>query len=192
MSSEHWFDRLARPHDRRSLLKAALGAGAAITLPQLRTGVSAAAVAGQLPCYKPCLQAAADAWSQERDACRTYDQVGQATNLFTHFLTLGPVGTTAWTWNAVFVGAGFIGCVTTAELHWRRNNMRCQGSECGDPVKYPGGVAPGQPKGQCDPTFEVLCGDKCCDISNGKAECCHCAGGTDICYAVGACDAACR
>ena len=192
MSTEHWFDRLAHPHDRRSLLKAAFAAGAAITLPQLRTGISAAAIRDQLPCFKPCLEASYNAWRQERDGCRTKFNVQGGANLFSWYLTQGGAGAVAWEWAYAFNNLGLAGCLSMAELHWRRNTVNCQGSQCGDPVKYPGGAAPGKPQGQCPYVEQVWCGDSCCDISNGKAECCHCSSGTDKCAAVGTCETACR
>jgi hypothetical protein len=77
-------------------------------------------------------------------------------------------------------------CLSKAELTWHRAVEACRGSECGDPSKYPGGQAPKPPPPKCDPSQEVVCGDRCCDLS---AECCACSSEPSgyCCCAAGKC-----
>ena len=51
---EHWFDRLAQPHTRRTALKTAALGGAALLLPFGRLARAGAFTAE--PCYSACLE----------------------------------------------------------------------------------------------------------------------------------------
>ena len=170
---DHWFDRLAQPHTRRTTLKALALGGAALALPDLRVP-QASATTGE-PCYNPCVNAAGKAWQSELDAvCKPLFRGG----------ILGAVsGSVIQTWLSVLSGWH---CDSSAELTWHRAIEACRGSECGDPATYPGGQAPKPPAPKCLAGQEVVCGDRCCDVI---AECCACSSEPSgfCCCAAGKC-----
>ena len=164
---EHWFDSLSRPHTRRTTLKAAAVAGAALFVPALRA--SRAWAIESEPCYKACVTAAGAQMREDEFSCGVLLSAAAESGLS---LAGSPIGVLAF----VGSGIGFLRCHSGAQLAWRRHVLACRGSECSDPKKYPGGKAPAK---VCDPTQEIKCGDDCC---NSLKVCCQCKnGGTYIC-----------
>jgi hypothetical protein len=172
---EHWFDRLAHPHTRRTTLRTAALAIGALALPNRL--LPAASATAQEPCYKPCVDAAKQGFSGTKNGvCKAL----AGPTLFAGLTGLGtPVGVIvelagAWQWTS---------CLGSAELSWRRAIDACRGSECGNPSKYPGGSEPAPPPPTCDPTQQIRCGDHCCNIVD---KCCQCqADGAYICCSAG-------
>src|SRR5450755_3749815 len=64
---EHWFDRLAQPHTRRTALKAGALAGAMLVLPNSRLPQASATTAE--PCFQVCAAAAATAYNAQNANC---------------------------------------------------------------------------------------------------------------------------
>jgi hypothetical protein len=64
---EHWFDALSQTRSRRTVLKCAALAGAALVVPAVR--VPRAAATEREPCFVPCQQAAAARWDKAIDQC---------------------------------------------------------------------------------------------------------------------------
>lgn len=170
---EHWFDRLSRPHTRATVLKAALAAGAAAALPALRTPRAWATPTE--PCFGPCNDDAAAEWHNTVNdvgpsGCKHNILKGVAVTVVG---PLGVGGILLTLWGV----SDFESCMASAELKWHREVLKCRGSECGDPKKYPGGKAP-KPRPKCSPAQEIECGDICC---NNIAECCSCKSGYACC-----------
>jgi hypothetical protein len=182
VSSEHWFDRLSRPHSRRTALKAALAAGAALTLPASR--LADAWATPTEPCFKPCQDAATAKWSTDESHCTKTMGANFAIVGASASQSIGLSIATVY----VIQAAGFY-CLADAEITWHRSLLACRGSECGNPAKYPGGQKPRPPAPKCDPTLEIVCGDTCC---HHTAECCSCKSAGAKCCAAGACDSCCR
>ena len=166
---EHWFDRLSRPHSRRTALKAAAAAGLALALPNVRLS-RAWATPGE-PCWIPCQNAAIAKWNNKKNDCFANAQGGM-------WVAFAVANFPSLLINAI---QGHLYCGSSGEVTWHRDVLACRGSECGDPAKYPGGRKPPPPPPKCDPTRETVCGDICCHI---VAECCPCKGGF-ICCASG-------
>jgi hypothetical protein len=177
---EHWFDRLSRPHSRRTMLKAGALAGATLILPAGRIP-SAWATAGD-PCFKPCTDAAGKDFSSTKNGiCKA----AAGPVLYSFVVGFGSPLSVVLTYRGL---NDFLGCLGNAELDFHRAVAGCRGSECGDPVKYPGGQAPRKPPPKCTPGSEILCGDMCCDII---AQCCPCnsvEGGYICCASNANCD----
>jgi hypothetical protein len=164
MSTEHWFDRLSRPHTRRTHLKTALAAGAALTLPFGRLP-SARADNGQL-CFNYCLTDAADKFAQADDACNRNRDRGYYSGLLTFGWGIGTV-TSIWATAGSQAGSfiAYRQCRNNAELANLKAAQQCEKPSCGDPAKYPGGGRPvgsGPPPVDCPPEYGVLCGGYCC------------------------------
>jgi hypothetical protein len=174
---EHWFDRLAAPQTRRTTLKAAAVAAAGLVLPLSR--VPRARATQSEACAKECVAAAQKSWDTAADAC----YAGGSRDGYKTFalLVYGQVP-------AAFID-GYLGaqrkvsCLAEAELKGRREGDRCNGPECGDPSKYPGGNPIGRPPG-CDDGY-ILCGERCCNTAN--AYCQGCNGVPTCCVAGGNC-----
>jgi hypothetical protein len=170
---EHWFDRLAQPHTRRTALKAGAVAGAMLVLPNSR--LPQAIASSNERCFPPCVAAAAKAFNAANASCFNNQRLGAVGAL----LTVSP-GTSFLTslvgWN----------CYSGAELSWHRAVDACKGSQCGDPGKYPGGQLPKPPPPKCTPGSDVVCGDRCCSVA---AECCACSADPSgyCCCAAGKC-----
>ena len=175
--SEHWFDALSRPRDRRAALKAALVAGSALLVPAVR--VPRAWATEREPCFVPCQNAARNRWN---------DMIATCAGVL-HGAQLGMLG------NAMFGNAGgavllgylaraeYAGCLGSGELTYHRASLACRGSECGDPDKYPGGATkPKPPPPKCDQLEEKACGDICCNVIT---DCCSSKKGGYVCYAAG-------
>ena len=174
---EHWFDRLSRLQTRRTMLKGAVAAGAAVAVPALR--LPNAWATPDEPCFKPCNIAAVTKWNSTLTSggpggCKE----GPLHGLLGSVLT-GPVS------GAVLVVIGLAreaSCHSSAELTYHRDALACRGSDCGDPGTYPFGTVPG-PKAHCDPAQEIACGNTCC---NNLDKCCQCqADGAYICCSAG-------
>lgn len=144
-SGEHWFDRLSRPHSRRTVLKAAAVAGAALVLPNVR--VPRASAAQRPPCFATCRQLAFDAWRKNRDDCKN-----------TGFLKGAVL--------VLFFQEDLMDCIARGGATWHRDMLDCEEPECGDPGKYPGG---NKPRTVCTPNEEFQCGDICCNV---VTDCC--------------------
>ena len=158
---DHWFDRLAQPHTRRTMLKAGALAGAALFLPAGRMP-RAWATTGE-PCFKPCNDAAGKEFSSTRNGtCKAV----AGPQLFTGLLGIGSPSGVILFYQGAF---SFLNCLSNAELDWHRATEACRGSECGDRATYPGGQAPRKPSPKCPGA--VPCGDDCCDV---VAQCCPC------------------
>jgi hypothetical protein len=174
---EHWFDALSRPHSRRTVLKGAALAGAALVVPGVR--VPRASATEREPCYVPCGRAAADDWAKGVGTCatKTYTLVSQggASLLYGQIVLAGLF--------ALGGGATAASCLASAELDYHRKTLACRGSECGDGSKYPGGAVQKPPPPKCDPMREKVCGDICCNVIT---DCCLSAKtGRYLCYAAG-------
>ncbi len=164
---EHWFDHLAEPHTRRTSLKAAALAGAALVLPVGR--LSSAWAAHPYPCTFSCIEEATAQWRQAGDTCdrATGVRLGGA-----YIATLAgalPGAVLA----VVALGRG-LSCLSTAELAYHRDVHLCFDPECSDPAKYPGGNPPAI---VCKDPGYVPCGPSpqdCCNSAN--AECQQCPG----------------
>lgn len=168
-NGEHWFDRLSRPHTRRTALKAAAVAGVALTLPNVRLP-RAWATPGE-PCFQPCIDAALAKWTSTYEACNTsltYRLLWASISVNVPNIVIG------------ILESEVVGCGSRGELTWHRDTLACRGTECGDPAKYPGGQKPRPPAPKCDRSRETVCGDICCHII---AECCACKAGFACCAA---------
>jgi hypothetical protein len=172
---EHWFDRLAQPHTRRTALKAGALAGAMLVLPNSRLP-KASATTGE-PCFYPCVEAAKTACRAQRANCGRNIDGG----------LVGLVATASVIQGFLVPLVGW-NCLSSAEITWHRAVDACQGSQCGDPGKYPGGQLPKPPPPKCTPGFDVACGDRCCSVA---AECCACSADPSgyCCCAAGKCGA---
>jgi hypothetical protein len=168
----HWFDRLAQPHTRRTTLKAGVIGGAMLVLPLSRSP-QAQATATE-PCFKPCVAAAATAWTTRLNGCDRQVLISGVS-----------VGTGQLVGSFLGLLSGWH-CVSGADLSWHEAVEACRGSECGDPAKYPYGQLPRAPGPKCTPGEEVECGDRCCSI---VAECCPCSADSSgyCCCAAGKC-----
>jgi hypothetical protein len=162
---DHWFDQLARPHTRRTTLKAAALAGAALVVPIGR--LPAASAAQTEACYKTCRDIAYSQWETDFDACRRQSHRGTANTYLAMLTGAGP----GFLLGALNIGQT-LSCGSSAELTWHRNNESCLQPQCGDSGKYPGGNAPGNNLCTRYGPGYVACGEECCDSSN--AECCIC------------------
>ena len=166
---EHWFDSLSRPHTRRTTLKAAAVAGAALIVPGVRT--SRALATPREPCYKPCNVAAAKKWVSNLDICDAEQARTYASLLFSGGAFAPVVVAT------LLRQLGGLNCLSSAEVQWHRDVLACNGSECGDSRKYPGGG--NEPKETCNPVVQTQCGNGCCPLPD---VCCQCQnGGKYIC-----------
>jgi hypothetical protein len=180
----HWFDRLAQPHTRRTTLKTAALAGAALVLPLGR--VPQAWGSKQEPCFQPCASAASTRLDTDWNACNKalgYKSIGAYAIYAT---TLAPplfLGFLAGSGYHAFV------CQNQANIDWRRRTLRCEQADCGDQQKYPGGKPAVTPQ-QCDPVYQYPCNGGCC--SNGS-DCCPCyhPDGSNVCATSGACAGVC-
>jgi hypothetical protein len=172
---EHWFDRLAQPHTRRTALKAAALGATAMVIPNVRLP-QARATTGE-PCFKPCVDAAGKAFDAQAKVCDRNDSLSVAGSLLSTSVVQFWLGNLVL-WN----------CVSSAELSWSRAVDSCRGSECGNRGKYPGGQAPKPPPPECTPGSDVVCGDRCCSV---LAECCACSANPSgfCCCAAGKCGA---
>jgi hypothetical protein len=170
---EHWFDRLAQPHTRRTALKAGALAGAMLVLPNSRLPQASATTSE--PCFKPCVAAAGTAFDAQNANCN---------NLLFGGAGILVTGSFIQQWLSILSGWD---CQSRAELTWHHAVDACRGSQCGDPAKYPGGQLPKPPPPKCTPCYDVPCGDNCCSI---VAECCLCpkTGGYSCCAAGAQCD----
>lgn len=128
---EHWFDALTRPQTRRTAVRSAVVAGAALLLPIGRLP-SARAEAAE-PCYVPCLQLANAQQEVDDGACSKR------------------FGTRSWAESAPFAGGlltrlrneRWTGCNAVASCQWHEATVRCRFQpDCGDKTRYPGGAAP--------------------------------------------------
>jgi hypothetical protein len=171
---EHWFDGLARPHTRRTGLKAAVAAGASLLLP---VGLpSSASAKRKEACYGPCLQLAQAQQEQDDQACaQRFGTASWAESVPVIGGTLASLRHERWT-----------GCNALASVRWHEEIIRCRFQPaCGDPARYPGGQAPTSvpqpPIGGCDPG-SVLCGDYCCNLQYATCVGCN---GTPICCRIG-------
>jgi hypothetical protein len=168
----HWFDSLARPHTRRTALKSAGLAGAALLLPIGRTPAAYADVFE--PCRVPCLNLADAAKEQEDEVCaqrfgvRGFGEVGSG-GIFT-----------------IIRRSHGIACKADARANNHAARYRCdQLDDCGDPARYPNGAAPTPvpvtvPNPNCGAGNYVFCGDQpCCDLS--IASCVSCPTSGQVC-----------
>jgi hypothetical protein len=174
---EHWFDALARPQSRRTVLKGAALAGAALVVPGVR--VPRASATEREPCFRPCQRAATERWNSGIDSCsfRTHTLVAQ----YGGSLLYGQLVAAALLGYAALATEG--SCLASAELTYHRDSLACRGSECGDGAKYPGGATQKPPPPKCDPMREKVCGDICCNV---VTDCCLSAKtGRYVCYAAG-------
>jgi hypothetical protein len=166
----HWFDQLAQPQTRRTAVKSAALAGAALLLPIGRTSSALATV--EEPCYVDCLKEAKAVFDVDDAACAK--QFGAAS-----YAEIAP-------------GVGgllkslrrerWLGCRAVASCRWHQTIIDCRFKpECGDREKYPGGNAPATrpPDGGCGEGY-VLCDGYCCGTAyafcqgcNGKGICCR-------------------
>jgi hypothetical protein len=171
----HWFDRLAQPHTRRTTLKAAALGATAIALPNLRLP-PARATTGE-PCFQPCVNAANQAFDAQAKICGRQDSLNYAGSLLTASAATFFLGSLVL-WN----------CASSVQLSWHQAVDSCRGSNCGNRGKYPGGPAPTQPPPKCTPGYDVVCGDRCCNV---VAECCACSADPSgyCCCAAGKCGA---
>jgi len=168
---EHWFDSLSRPHTRRTTLKAAAVAGAALVLPALRT--PRASATDKEPCYTACAAAAAKQWNDTDNlVCKPIgvESALSFLNLISHPDLLAMVSR----------GLPLANCMASAELHWHRDMLACRDPDCGDSAKYPGGKVK-KPAPKCTPIEEKRCGDICCYVTT---DCCL-KNGEYVCYAAG-------
>ena len=166
---EHWFDLLAQPHTRRTTLKAAALAGAALVLPLRRT--SSAWATTREPCYSACLHEGAIEWDNATDACQRAFGSGVGKTYVATLAAFGP----GLVLGALY-GARAISCKADAEAGYHQAVVECRQPQCGDRAKYPGGNAPGRvpgPPPKCVPALEIACGDICCNAT-GNPECCLC------------------
>ena len=111
MRVEHWFDTLSRPRTRRSTLKTAALAGAALILPGIRTPQAWAT--DSEPCFQPCLKAANQQLIETRAAC---DGVAAAAAVWHAPLGITPSGLLALLGN----GVAYRACRSGAPLVWHR------------------------------------------------------------------------
>jgi hypothetical protein len=176
---EHWFDRLAKAHPRRTTLKAAALAAGALVAPGVR--LPRAWATTNEPCFKPCAAAASAAFAKDRNTC---DRIVGAGYLG---FALGPVPGVVM---ALVGQNNALQCSAASELNWYKATNACRGSECGNPAKYPGGATspPPPPPSGCVESGGLICGDKCCNAT-GDPECCRCPkSGEYQCCAHGSCD----
>ncbi len=186
MTVEHWFDRLARPHTRRTTIRVAALAGAGLMLPIGR--LPSASATTREPCYSACLEEAATKWKSDKAVCA---------NLF------GDALSTAASYAELLTGAAAahlllmlrnsqaLNCKAEANINWYKAVEACRAPQCGDKTKYPGGNAPAKapPPPQCTPNEEKACGDICCNVSS---DCCFCSStGRYQCCAAGQCSSCC-
>ena len=172
MSAEHWLDNLARRYSRRTILKAALAGGVALTLPQSRAPLARAT--GNEPCYKPCVLAAT---RSGHSALATCDHILANSVALAALHTL--YGNVAVAAALTFAASpSYWGCNSAAALTFHRDVVACGGAGCGNSGGSSGGKAPAN-SGQCPPDTTVACGDGCCGIAYGQ--CIACKDGTYKC-----------
>jgi hypothetical protein len=160
---ENWFDSLSRSTTRRGALKAAAVAlGAAIALPAVRP--ESLRATDTEPCFKPCVDAAANKWRTNNDNCQAIAKHRDAGQAFVLLYAYFPLALA----NLLLPVQEDRECLIESELVWRRATTRCRDEDCGDDGKYPGGTVP-KPKPKCDPVEEIICGDICCHTIN---KCC--------------------
>lgn len=172
MIVEHWFDTLSRPHSRRTTLRVAAVAGAALMFPALRTPRAAALDTAE-PCLEPCMNAAARRWDATKNGiCKVRGGVPSFSGLF-QFPSPTPM--------LIFLLGSIEGanCFSSAEVRWHRDTRACD-QECGSSGNSPGGADEPKPKPEvCDPAQQIKCGEGCC---NNLYVCCQCKnGGKFIC-----------
>jgi hypothetical protein len=172
VSEEHWLDNLARRYSRRTILKAALAGGVALTLPQSR--VPLARATGNEPCYKPCVRAAGRRGDSALAACNNVASNSLA--LAGLHILYGNVAVAAAL--TIAADASHLGCRSAAMLTFHRDVVACGGARCGNSGGSSGGKAPAN-SGQCPPDTTVACGDGCCGIAYGQ--CIACKDGTYKC-----------
>lgn len=176
----HWFDGLAHPQSRRSVLKAGALAGAAALLPGVR--VPAARAAGTEQCFASCRKDAEASYDAAEDRCIAAAK-GNRDSVYAALAT-GPSPL------LLILVAGSLAlryeCSNRADLHYLADSGQCYAPECGDPKKYPGGTDPSLCKGlpgqwtPCGPTV-----DSCCP--NQYAVCQQCKKGPVCCRIGGDC-----
>lgn len=174
----HWFDALARPHTRRTALKAAGFAGAALLLP-LRAPQTAGALTAE-PCYRPCMDLAQAAQNQAGELCDKHYGIkgfGESAPLVGGLLT--SLRNDRW-----------IYCKALANTRAHTAKYHCASDEeCGDPSRYPFGGAPTPvpvSNPACGEGKFVDCGDQpCCNLA--YASCVGCSGGPVCCRNGGNC-----
>jgi hypothetical protein len=170
----HWFDTLARPHTRRTALKSAGLAGAALLLP-IRRAPSAYATDKEA-CYVPCINLAQAVQEQADGVCAKR------------------FGVRSFAESAPYVGGvltsmrheRWTGCNAVASCSNHEANIRCRFQpDCGDPAQYPNGAAPTPvpvpvPNPNCGVGNYVFCAAQpCCDLS--IASCVSCPRGQVCC-----------
>jgi hypothetical protein len=174
----HWFDTLARPHTRRTALKSAGLAGAALLLPIGRTPAADADL--NEPCNALCRDRAEAAKEQADEVCaqrfgvRGFGEVGSG-GIFT-----------------IIRHERGIGCKAEARTRNHTARYRCDHlNDCGDPEQYPNGAPPPVtpvpvtvPNPNCGVGNYVFCGDQpCCDLAN--ATCVSCPTRGQVCCVIG-------
>lgn len=162
---DHWFDRLAQPHTRRTTLKATLLAGAALVLPLGR--VPPAEAFAPEPCFKACLDEVKVTHDSAYQRCNHAGHVGAARGYVSLLSGLGPAAVIG-----LVTVSRALGCLADADVAAEQAFRECRQPQCGDPGKFPGGNPPGNlPK--CTPELEIQCGDICCNAT-GHPDCCQC------------------
>jgi hypothetical protein len=160
---EHWFDRLSRPHTRRSALQAALGVAAAgVAAPALRPPLAYAT--DREPCFQPCMQAAAVRANASHARCEQLAALA-------HVDILNGSHAPDDVLVSILDAATVVSCLASAQVTLHFDVLGCRDAECGNEAKYPGGkvAPPPTAKPKCDPKEEIACGDTCCYTFN---KCC--------------------
>ena len=155
MSVEHWFDSLSRTRTRRTALKAAAGAGAALLLPSIR--VPSASATPEEPCFKTCNDAAGIALDSIKngfgsDGCKHFVPVAGVAALSGN-VGLGGV--------LLLLGAArFAGCLDSAGCPGTGRCSRAAARSAATQRSIPAGEGWLSPQRTATPTQEIRCGDE--------------------------------
>jgi hypothetical protein len=161
--ADHWLDRLATRHTRRTALKTALAG--ALTLPLLRPFTAKAD--DPHACQQGCAWTSHQVYDMETSPCFV-----RANGKFDAAIVLAPL-TFGLTFTSIFTAPAktFMHCVDTAALNMKQHQAQCLQPNC--PGFNPQGTG-----GPCETCAATCCpyaaveeGYYCCTVVTGKAPC---------------------